>query len=115
MSIRIVNLRNYKFERDELLIKLDRSNKVLGNKFIMHNESERDKVCDQYELWFYEQIAKQNPDVRDELRRIYLIIKNNDKVALGCWCAPKRCHLETILNYLKPCLDADNISLGFRE
>lgn len=115
MNIRIVNLRNYVMTDDEILIRLDRSNKVLGNKFIMNNESQRKVVCEQYERWFYEQIVKQNEDVRDELRRIFMIIKNNKKVAFGCWCAPKRCHTETILNYLKPHLIANDISLGFKD
>lgn len=115
MEVRIVNLRNYKFTPDEILIKLDRSNKILGNKFIMHNESQRDIVCDQYEKWFYEQVALNNEDVRDELRRIFLIIRNNEKIAIGCWCAPLRCHTETVLDYMIPYLDSDNISLGFKD
>ena len=115
MSVRIINLRYYTFEKDEYMVKLDRSNKVLGNKFIMQNESERNKVCDDYELWFYEQIARQNPEVRDELRKLFLIAKNNENIAFGCWCYPKRCHTETIKKYLEIYLEANDISLGFRD
>ena len=97
--IQIKNLRkdSMKFEYD---VRVDRANKVLGNKFIMHNEFERDKVCDEYEAWFNEQIDKQNELVLNELRRLYNIYKKYGKLNLFCWCAPKRCHAETIKNFL---------------
>jgi hypothetical protein len=97
--IRIVNLKNYKLNKDEVLIKVDRSNKILGNKFYMANESTRDLVCNQYREWFKEQIKMPNSDVLVELRSIYTIAKSND-ISLGCWCAPKRCHAETIKAFL---------------
>ena len=97
--IRIVNLKNYKLNTGEVLIKVDRSNKILGNSFTMSNESQRDNVCEQYKVWFFIQIKKKNEEVLAELRRIYVIAKSKD-VALGCWCAPKRCHAETIKAFL---------------
>ena len=97
--IRIVNLRNYKLNEGEILIKVDRSNKVLGNRFVMHSESERDKVCDEYEAWFNAQVNNKNQVVLNELRKIYRLAKKYD-IALGCWCYPKRCHSETIKNFI---------------
>lgn len=98
--IRIVNLRNYNLKEGEVLIRVDRYNKILGNKFYMHNESERDLVCDKYQEWFDKQIKNRNLDVLNELRRIYKIAQVND-IALGCWCYPKRCHSETIKRFLE--------------
>ena len=98
--IRIVNLRNYKVAKNEVLIRVDRYNRILGNKFYMHSESERDLVCDKYQRWFDVQIKNRNLDVLNELRRIYKIAKVSD-VALGCWCYPKRCHSETIKSFLE--------------
>lgn len=97
--IQIKNLRkdSIQFEYD---IRVDRANKILGNKFIMNSELERDKVCDEYEAWFNEQIAKQNELVLNELRRLYKIYKKYGKLNLFCRCAPKRCHAETIKNFL---------------
>ena len=43
--------------------------KWLGNKFYMHNESERDLVCDKYQEWFDKQIKNGNLDVLNELRK----------------------------------------------
>lgn len=50
-----------------------------GNPFRMRNESDRDKVCDDYEEWFY---TTDLPNHLHELR---------GKI-LGCYCKPKRCH-----------------------
>lgn len=98
--IQIKNLRkdSIQFEYD---VRVDRANKILGNKFVMHSELERDKVCDEYEAWFNEQITKQNELVLNELRRLYKIYKKYGKLNLFCWCAPKRCHAETIKNFLE--------------
>ncbi len=95
--IRIVNLRNYKLHENEVLIKVDRTSPV-GNPFIMHNESERDKVCDKYEEYF--QNSKERDRFMNYLRIIYTKAKTQD-VALGCWCYPKRCHAETIKNFIE--------------
>ena len=60
---------------------------VYGNPFFMKNESMRAQVCDQYREWIYQPAqawlrAKMKED---------LIGKD-----LICWCAPARCHCETI-------------------
>ena len=96
--IRIVNLRTYRAVEGEVLIKVDRSS-VLGNPFFMHNESERDSVCEQYEDYFNKQVSK-NADFTNALRNIYKVMQVYD-VALGCWCYPKRCHAETIKKFLE--------------
>ena len=102
--IRVVNIRNYVHKEGEILIKVDRSNKYLGNRFYMKTESQRDEVCDKYQEWFDNQIKNNNEDVLNELRRIYKVARDDD-IALGCWCYPKRCHAETILNFLSKYLD----------
>ena len=102
--ITIKNLRNEK-PKEEWQVKVDRSS-VLGNPFIMNNENERQFVCNQYENWFnngnvtlkipYEKLLK----INDELERLKELYKKYNKLELFCWCAPKRCHAETIKEYL---------------
>lgn len=98
--IRVVNLRTYRPRDGEVLIKIDRSS-VLGNPFRMYQESQRDLVCDQYKERFVQITTGEivNEQFMQELRRIYKIACVQD-VALGCWCAPRRCHGETIKEYL---------------
>lgn len=101
-NIRIVNLHKYKLKDNEMLIKIDRST-VVGNPYTMHDESERDFVCDKYEKYFNQQMS--DYDFSTYIYNIVEILNNNIDVALGCWCYPKRCHGETIIKYIKKCLD----------
>jgi len=78
----------------------DRST-VLGNPFVMRHESERDSVCDEYERYFSNKIASQDPVYLNELRKLYKLGKQQGYLKLGCHCAPKRCHADTIANFLQ--------------
>jgi hypothetical protein len=59
---------------------------VWGNPFVMETEKDRDKVCD-----LFEQYAKWRLTVEPEWLKP---LRGKD---LACWCAPKRCHAETLL------------------
>ena len=67
--------------------KVDRSS-PWGNPFIMRNqtEAERAYVCDQFEQYARWRLAQER-DWLEPLRGKHL----------ACWCAPKRCHAETLL------------------
>ena len=95
--IKIKNLRKNQPSKD-YDIKVDRSS-PLGNPFYMEDESKRDKVCDEYHIWFYEN--KHEIVFHQELFRIGEIYKKFGKLNLFCWCDPKRCHAETIKQYLE--------------
>lgn len=95
--IRIVNLRNYKPISGEILIKVDRSSPV-GNPFIMHNETERDEVCDKYDEHFDEMMQDTNFGT---YIGFILTKAESHNIALGCWCYPKRCHAETIKRFVE--------------
>ena len=59
-----------------------------GNPFVIHtnNDVERNRVCDLYELYAVWRLTVE-PDWLEPLR-------GHD---LACWCAPKRCHADTLL------------------
>lgn len=98
---KIISIKNLRKEQPvyEYQVRVDRAS-VLGNPYVMHSENERDQVCDQYEDYFKEQIKDKNSAFMQELRRLYKILKKYNKLELYCWCAPKRCHAETIKNFL---------------
>ena len=75
----------------------------LGNPFVMRDKSdaERNRVCDAYEAWLAEQVASNNPRVLGELRKLYVLAKRPQGVVLGCFCAPKRCHGDSIKRFLE--------------
>ena len=85
---------------------------ALGNPFVMQSESQRDEVCDKYDEWFYQQVdepdfllniwnqsSKLNP-VTKQLKQLFIAFVEKD-IKLGCFCAPKRCHCETIKIFLE--------------
>ena len=64
-----------------------------GNPFEMDKDGDRDEVCDNYEQHY----LPFKPSIHKQL------VKLKGK-ALGCWCAPLRCHCDT----LKAIIDANN-------
>ncbi len=102
MTITVVNLR-----KQEADFKCDRPS-PLGNPFYMRSEHERHTVCNQYETLFQKYL---NPDLApvgwlEYLDKILQAAKEKN-ITLGCWCAPKRCHCDTIKTYLEVELNAD--------
>ena len=95
--IKIKNLRRNQPSKD-YDIKVDRSS-PLGNPFYMEDESKRDKVCDKYHIWFYKD--KHKIAFYQELFKLKETYKKFGKLNLFCWCNPKRCHAETIKQYLE--------------
>jgi hypothetical protein len=73
----------------------------LGNPFDMISESDRERVCDQYEEWFLMKCANGDKDVRRELKRLRALHAKRGTITLICWCYPARCHAETIKRWLE--------------
>lgn len=96
MKIIIKNLRKEK-PKYPWDIRVDRSS-PLGNPFAMTSEKDRDLVCNKYEVWFYNVNTK--AQIQNELNRLKEILSKYGKLNLFCWCSPKRCHAETIKEYL---------------
>ena len=100
MNVLIRNLRDSK-PTQPWEVRVDRAS-VLGNTFRMVSEDQRDAVCDQYEEYFNNIVrTKSNEEFMNELRRLYKLAKHYGKLTLFCWCAPKRCHAETIKKFLE--------------
>lgn len=78
---------------------------VLGNPFKMDTEDMRDQVCKQYEDYFYEKIECNEPEFLDELTRLVEVAFHQGYVKLGCFCAPRRCHGDTVKTFLNSVLN----------
>lgn len=74
--------------------RVDRAS-VLGNPYYMYSEAQRDKVCDEYAIWFSKQMSNKESKVYSEIETLTSIAINYN-LELLCHCAPKRCHAETI-------------------
>lgn len=79
----------------------------MGNPFVMHTEAERDIVCEKYEVYFIIQTVI-NETFNAYLRDILSALKTYGRVELYCWCAPKRCHAETIKRWLEKQIYLEN-------
>lgn len=101
-TIEIKNLRFDKMEHP-YDVRVDRAS-VLGNPFKMFDESQRDLVCTRYYKYFYNKVnardLKKNKTFIEEIQRLYSIYKKYGRLRLFCWCYPKRCHAETIKNFV---------------
>lgn len=107
-NIQIKNMHNEK-PKFAWQVKVDRSS-ILGNNTRMkdpNNDKERDYVCEEYEKFFIMQIKQRNELFIKEFLRLANIYKKYNKIDLFCWCAPKRCHAETIKKYLERYLEND--------
>lgn len=89
-------------------IRVDRGSEW-GNPFLMHahTEKERQRVCDLYEVY-----ARWRLTVEPEW---LVLLRGKD---LACWCAPHRCHADTLLRLANPTLNdpeegALSIAIGF--
>lgn len=71
----------------------------LGNPFIIGTHGDRDEVCDKYDIYIREQLQRKNPIIVAEFKRLVRIASQGD-LLLGCFCAPKRCHGDTIKRLL---------------
>jgi Domain of unknown function (DUF4326) len=68
---------------------------TFGNPFRLldpHDDQERAAVLDRYRQWFLTRIAT-DPEFRAQVETL----RGRD---LGCWCAPRPCHGEVILDWL---------------
>ena len=82
----------------ESIVDVDRSNPVLGNPHVLHdhrNEDERARVIAAYAKDFREDVAA-GGRMLGAVRELAQRLRNGERMALRCWCAPRPCHAEII-------------------
>lgn len=99
MSIRVVNMRKggVKATDDECIIDVSRTGS-LGNPYPMVNssDSERLRVIEKYRVYLNGHKQK-GTNLWFEIKQIADRVKNGEKIALACWCAPNPCHADVII------------------
>lgn len=78
---------------------------VLGNPYPMRSEDDRDLVCDQYEEYFQQKIEERDEEFMEEIARLVESAYVNGYVRVGCFCAPRRCHGDTVARFLNTILN----------
>ena len=98
----MITIKNLRFSKPQHAwqVRVDRAS-VLVNPFYMQNESQRDTVCNQYEVYFQEKMQNTQSAFYKEIQRLQAVLQEYGHLELFCWCAPKRCHAESIKKYLE--------------
>ena len=65
-----------------------------GNPFLMGSESKRDAVCDRFDEWLFNNHYGVEIKRREWIHKNMILLQGRD---LSCYCAPKRCHGDTLL------------------
>lgn len=76
---------------DETVIDVDRTNPVLGNPYILHNQhdlQQRLRVIAAYERDLDRDLAEDGPKAQ-AIRTIAERLRAGEKIALRCWCAER--------------------------
>lgn len=74
---------------------------ALGNPFPITKDASRNQVCDEYEHVFAQWVQNQEPTVMQELTRLRTVYEQTGNLKLRCFCAPQRCHAETIRRWIE--------------
>jgi hypothetical protein len=101
---KVMNLKDDKACESSIpnIVRIDRAT-LWGNPFIIGVHGDRDTVCDAYLEWLNKWI-----EYKEEIRIPFGIrVFSNKEVVqslemlkgkdLACWCAPERCHGDTLL------------------
>jgi len=99
----VVNVRNRQ-EKGEKRVYCGRPS-PLGNPYAMRNEKQRNRVCNLYDKHFAKLLKNDDMVMGAEIERLLELHKEHGDVTLACYCAPKRCHVDTIAEHLNQMIE----------
>ncbi|MFP3645167.1 DUF4326 domain-containing protein [Paraburkholderia sp. SIMBA_054] len=81
----------------------------LGNPFPIEDGRTREQAIQQYEQWLYQQLEAGEPAVVAELERIAGLVMDDtaQPVCLECFCSPKACHGDIIIQVIQKAIEAN--------
>lgn len=74
------------------VVPIDRSS-IFGNPFIIGKDGSREEVIEKYRVYFYNRLAND--------KFFYERVLELSGKVLGCWCKPKACHGDIIVEFLE--------------
>jgi len=101
----VINWRESKVYADKgwKIVKISRPS-VLGNPFKIGVHGNRNEVIKKYKTHLWKMIQLREDGIMDGLWQIVDLLNRYEKVALACYCRPKRCHGDVIIsciNYMR--------------
>lgn len=64
------------------------------------SDPERNRVCDAYEQWLPAKLLDNGAEMR-QFQELAQLARDSERLELVCYCAPKRCHADTIKRLLE--------------
>lgn len=109
MEIQIVNIHDFKGDH----VYVGRGS-PLGNpfshrlsKFEVYKVATRSEAIEKYRTWLDEQLQFDTPQSRAIMECMAKLVADN-KIVLGCFCVPQKCHAEVIAEVLRKRFEATN-------
>ncbi|ABM97060.1 DUF4326 domain-containing protein [Methylibium petroleiphilum] len=90
-------------EPGEVVIDIDRTNPVLGNRHVLRDHRDaagRQAVIEAFERDLEADLAAGGP-MHAEIVRLATRVLAGERLALRCWCAPDRCHGDPIRDAIR--------------
>jgi len=91
MNTKLVNYRTHNFDKSKI-IPIDRRS-PFGNPFIIGRDGTRKDVIIKYKKYFYKKL--------EDNCIFKMAVEKLKGKTLGCWCVPKSCHGDVIIEYLE--------------
>ena len=88
--VKLHNMRKERYTIDTVNVRVDRTNRLLGN--FAGQGMERMASIEAYRKY----LAEKRPAVEAELERLRNIHRKHGALHLYCWCVPLPCHSELI-------------------
>jgi hypothetical protein len=98
VSLRDPSTRERVEKGDPTLVIVDRTSEW-GNPFVMTDPSQRQDVIEKFRVHVYTQWLFEKQE------RLHLLLRGKD---LACWCAPKACHADLLLELANGLFCADH-------
>lgn len=107
--IRLLNKRDKDvvYPPDLQIFDIDRTDPVLGNPFRLEdkdNDDERYSVIQQYREYFNEEY-RTDGRLFIRIQHLAALVKSGKKIALRCWCHPRPCHGNVIIEKINELLE----------
>lgn len=81
------------------------SGSPLGNPYPARYEKDLDTCIQKFERVFWSDMARRGIMWR-AVRDLAVRVASGERIAMRCWCAPKRCHLDTVCAEVNKMADA---------
>ena len=99
-DVRVIHVRDSKeFEDNGWNVVYIGRPSIYGNPFMIGKDGSRDEVIEKFEEYLAANV-KEDTSMYTWLVRLQLCYEAGEKIALACYCTPKRCHGDVLARFI---------------